>query len=349
LNPLVTVVMPAYNAGKFIAEAIESILNQSYENIELIVVDDCSSDDTVSIVGKYLCHSRVRLILHDKNCGVSRTLNDGILAANGTYVARMDADDISLPRRIQTQVDFLSSNHGIAAVGTGAIVIDEAGQPFLKIVPPQSDPEIKEALLRSFPFVSGSLMFHRATLVKAGLFDPQVPGCEDLELAMRISEGNQLHNVPDLLYCWRKTILGESNITSLEMNRRSDLARRVFRAKKTGNTKELHAAYESFQHHYNVTTRESKSKNPTKMLNAYYRSLFLAGLKYGLPKKSLRCYAAEIRKTDPFLYWAGSLLSFIPGAIRTQLGRFYSFLNGGDKGKRSLTRMERDIKRFESI
>ena len=117
--PLISVIMPCYNREKYIVEAIESILNQTYTNFEFIIIDDCSTDNTFEIVKEYAKKdNRILALKKDKNYCYVHSLNKGIEIAKGKYIARMDDDDISLPERFEKQVEFLEKNEDIIALGT---------------------------------------------------------------------------------------------------------------------------------------------------------------------------------------------------------------------------------------
>lgn len=113
----ITVLMPVYNEEKYIAESIDSILNQSYENFEFLIINDRSTDKSIEIISNYN-DSRIRIINNKKKLGLSRSLNKGIKLANGQYIVRMDADDISLPERLTYQVEFMNRNPEIGICGT---------------------------------------------------------------------------------------------------------------------------------------------------------------------------------------------------------------------------------------
>lgn len=117
--PLIYVVMSCYNREKYVVEAIESILNQTYTNFEFIIIDDCSTDNTFEIVKEYAKKdNRILALKNDKNYCYVHSLNKGIEIAKGKYIARMDDDDISLPERFEKQVEFLEKNEDIIALGT---------------------------------------------------------------------------------------------------------------------------------------------------------------------------------------------------------------------------------------
>ena len=126
-NPTVTVLLPVYNGSRYLREAVKSVLEQSWQDFELLIIDDGSTDDSAAII-KSFSDPRIRLIQNEYNVGVARTLNRGLELARGEYVARMDADDISLPSRLEKQLVFLSEHAEIDVVATKVELIDAAGR-----------------------------------------------------------------------------------------------------------------------------------------------------------------------------------------------------------------------------
>ena len=126
---LLSVIVPVYNVEKFIDKCVESIINQSYKDIEIILVDDGSTDNTLEELNKIVqVDSRIKVISYDKNKGLNYALNMCLKEAKGTYIARQDDDDISLKERFKKQVDFLDKHSEYAIVGTLADVFDDSGK-----------------------------------------------------------------------------------------------------------------------------------------------------------------------------------------------------------------------------
>ncbi len=126
-HPLISVIMPVYNGAKYLSEAIDSILNQTYTNFELIIVDDGSTDESLAILQKYaLQDTRIRLFCNQINSKTPKTLNLGIKHAKGKYIARMDQDDISLPLRFNKQVNFMENNLYIDVCGSWMYLMDQS-------------------------------------------------------------------------------------------------------------------------------------------------------------------------------------------------------------------------------
>ena len=163
--PKVSVVMPVYNAGDYLVEAIESILNQTYSNFEFIIIDDASKDRSLDIIKRYkkLYPTKIRLIQmrRNLNAGGDMCANEGIKKARGKYIARMDADDISAPTRLEKQVEFLEENKKVFLVGSNAHVIDSNGEIIGEKLEPESPQDIYKAYLTFHPLIHPSCMFRR--------------------------------------------------------------------------------------------------------------------------------------------------------------------------------------------
>ncbi|MDB5017639.1 MAG: hypothetical protein JWQ84_2471, partial [Mucilaginibacter sp.] len=125
INPKITVLMPAYNAGKYIREAVASVLEQSFTDFELLIINDGSTDDTVKIIRSFN-DSRI-VLLNQENKGIAQALNRGLANAHAPYIARFDADDICLPNRLKTQYDFITAYPEYSVIGSAAEYMDADG------------------------------------------------------------------------------------------------------------------------------------------------------------------------------------------------------------------------------
>jgi glycosyltransferase involved in cell wall biosynthesis len=203
-RPKVTVLMSAYNSGSYIGEAIESILNQTFTDFEFLIFDDGSTDDTANIVKEYeKKDDRIKAVYKQKNEGMPgmiRNLNEGMKQAQGEYIARMDADDISLPERLSKEVEFLDSNPDIFLVGTAAINIDEHGRP-LSTFRPITDPErLMERLKKVAAVYNPSIMFRSGS----GLEYIPLKAAEDYHFClMALKKGLKIANLADVLLHYR--------------------------------------------------------------------------------------------------------------------------------------------------
>lgn len=202
--PRVSVIMPAYNGERFIGEAVKSILAQSLTDLELIVVDDGSTDRTREIVRAFN-DPRIRVVSLPENCGSDFAANRAIAESRGEYVARMDQDDLSHPARLQRQVDFMDRNPKVVLVGASAEYIDDFGG-VLGVQRVRTDPdEVGNRLLFGTQFIHSSILARRGALVevKGYTADERVKGARDYDLFLRLSEVGKVANLPDVLVSYR--------------------------------------------------------------------------------------------------------------------------------------------------
>lgn len=192
--PKISVVMPAYNAEKYITEAIESILNQTCGDFELIILNDCSKDGTEEIILSY-DDERIVYIKNEENLGVARTLNKGLQMAKGEYIARMDADDISLPQRLEKQVAFLDGHPDVAVVGVGVTVFDEDGDVQTRLFS-EEPARMRVDMLFACGLAHPGVMFRREVIVGLDGYHPAYNGLEDYELWDRVMEGWDICALP---------------------------------------------------------------------------------------------------------------------------------------------------------
>ncbi len=202
--PLVSVVMSVYNGGAFVGDAIESILRQTLSDFELIVVDDASTDDSSAVLAGFR-DSRLRVLKNGRNMGLARSLNRAITSALGAYIARQDADDLSLPNRLELEAEFLRRHSEVGLVGSPAIVINEAGADTGVWGVPCADIDIKWTLLFCNPFVHTSVMFRRTAVESAGAYseDSRCAYTEDYDLWLRLAVTSELANLQAPLVQWR--------------------------------------------------------------------------------------------------------------------------------------------------
>ena len=208
--PKISVIMPVYNAEKYVAEAIKSILNQTYDDFELIIINDASQDKSLEII-KSFDDSRIKLLNNKTNLGCTISLNKGIKIAKGEYIARMDSDDISLPERFSKQIDYLEKNPRISVVGTYLISIDENGnenKPKANIssqsIIDNFDIFLKWKLFFGNCFAHPTIMARKKVFDHLGLYQNQWKYAEDYEMWLRISLTQySINNLPDTLLKYR--------------------------------------------------------------------------------------------------------------------------------------------------
>ncbi len=167
---MISVIMPVFNAQNFIKDAIRSILNQTYKNFELIIINDVSTDMSDKLI-KSFKDKRIRYIQNEINSGVAKSLNIGLRIARGKFVARLDADDIATKDRLQKQINFLNSHRDIGVVGSWVILINnKEKQLHIKKYPEKYD-AIKKEAIRCNPLNHSTVMFRRSLIQQYGEYD----------------------------------------------------------------------------------------------------------------------------------------------------------------------------------
>lgn len=207
-----SVIMPVYNGAIYLKEAIDSILCQTYEDYEFIIINDGSTDDTAAIIGKYN-DARIRYY-EQTNQGLPETLNRCIALARGKYLARQDADDISLPRRFERQVTFLEDHPEYGMVGTWAEIWIKDKKTNRIHKHPSDDLTLRFDLLFDNSFVHSSIMIRKAVFNEIGLYttDKSRQPPEDYELWSRVSRKFAIANIPEVLQIYREVPKSESRI-----------------------------------------------------------------------------------------------------------------------------------------
>ena len=201
--PLVTVLLPVYNGARFLAEAIKSVLLQAFKDFELLVVDDGSTDGSSAILESF-ADSRIRVIKNEKRQKLAGALNRGIEYARGTYIARMDADDVCMPERLGTQVRFMESHPEIGMCGCWIRAIGDHPSSGTIFKFPETHEEIKASLLFDNPFAHPSMILRKNLLDKHNLhFDGSYYPAEDYELWARALECFPSANIGQVLLQYR--------------------------------------------------------------------------------------------------------------------------------------------------
>ena len=202
-KPLVSVVMAAYNCSEYIAESIESILQQCFTDFEFIIIDDGSTDDTSSIIQSFILDKRVK-VLQQANKGVTDALNHGISHANGKYITRQDADDLSLPSRMQKQIEFLERNPDYGVIGSNVQLIDRYGGNLGYSSFPTEHCHILAVLRTRNCFVHGSVTFKKSLFDAVSGYCPDFLLAQDYDLWLRMSNLCKVANLSEVLYNYRQ-------------------------------------------------------------------------------------------------------------------------------------------------
>jgi len=217
----VSMIMPVYNGADFLDASISSILSQTYENFELIMLDDASVDISWEICRRYdRKDHRIRLLRNKTNQGLVYTLNTLLDAANGELIARQDDDDLSAPDRLEKMVSFMDTNADIGLLGTAFHQIDMDGNLLTTTYQPETDTEIRWKILFANPFAHTSVMVRRKLFLKHQLhYSNDLPNSEDYELWIRMLRYTRAANLPEPLVSWRRNVRGISQTHVKEQSR----------------------------------------------------------------------------------------------------------------------------------
>lgn len=204
-QPLVSIIMPVYNAGGFLVEAVNSILKQTYQNFEFIIVDDHSTDNSWKILQKLSMKSdKIKLLQNNENVGISKTLNYAITQAKGKYIVRMDADDITHTKRIKKQINYLMENKEVVAIGTQCYVINTENKIIGKKQFPTKAKQVHDYLFKFNPVQHPTLTIKRALLPKNFFYyDHGFDGAEDLNLIFKLQQYGKVENLNEYLHYYR--------------------------------------------------------------------------------------------------------------------------------------------------
>lgn len=203
--PLVSIVMPVFNASKYVGEAIASLVNQTYPNIEIIIVDDCSTDHSWLVIQSFANnYPNIKIARNEVNKGIAATVNRAIKMSTGKYLARLDADDISFPNRIKLQVDYLESHKETVALGGQCEVINSESVQIGNKTFPTSFEDIYKYIFMYVPVQQSTLMIARNRLPrKAVYYREDMVIAEEIELFFQIFQFGKIENLADYLVKYR--------------------------------------------------------------------------------------------------------------------------------------------------
>ena len=204
VQPKTSIIMPVYNGEKYLAEAVESILDQTFKEFEFLIINDGSRDGTATILSQYR-DPRIKVIDNGKNIGLTKSLNKGLEVSRGKYIARQDADDISNPYRIEKQVHMFEEDRLLGLVSSFFKIMDDHGRTLRTVTPPKEEEAIRQSILNSNPFCHGAAMFRRDAIERLGGYREFFKYAQDYDLWLRISERYKVRNVGEVLYRWRKS------------------------------------------------------------------------------------------------------------------------------------------------
>lgn len=211
-EPKVSVVLPTYNRSLFIERAIKSILSQSYEDFELLIIDDGSTDNTAEIISKYsMREPRILYLKNENNLGIQKTLNKGLREAKGKYIARIDDDDEWIDNdKLKAQVDFLDTHQDYVLVGTGKVVFNERGQELYRVLSKKTDIEIRNKILTINCFSHATVVFVKEAAIRVGGYDEseETRHVEDYDLWLKMGKVGELANLP--MFSYKRLVGGDT-------------------------------------------------------------------------------------------------------------------------------------------
>lgn len=278
---MISVVMPAYNAEKYIGQSIQSILDQTYRDWELIIIDDGSKDRTRAIAEEYAARDPRVKVFSKANGGISRALNDGLERAQYEWIARLDADDIALPGRLARQIEAAQADPEVVIWGSYVYQIDTSGARVGVIhFRPTSKDEFHamRAKLEAVRTVHPAVLFKKSVALAVGGYDPQMDGVEDSDLWARMyHQHGPLVNLPEYLTLYRVhpgSITAQKKFVQGEMARRHAYIGRRNRAWAAGQ--EL--TYADFCEEYARRGPLRRYRDHARNLSHYYFRAFVGHL-----------------------------------------------------------------------
>jgi glycosyltransferase involved in cell wall biosynthesis len=204
-TPMISVLIPIFNGEKYLNHSLESIVNQTFIDFEVLLIDDGSTDGSMSILNEFAHHDKRVRIISKTNSGLTDTLNRGLLECRGKWIARMDQDDIASPKRLEQQVRKIESDEAIVLVGSDFVTLDEQTRKTKRYKIPSTHEQMVKRLerLRGF-FPHSSALIHAETIRRIGGYDPLALFNEDWDLWLRLSECGKIGSVSEPLVIIRK-------------------------------------------------------------------------------------------------------------------------------------------------
>lgn len=314
MSPKVSVVMSVCNGEKYLREAIDSILDQTFTDFEFIIINDGSTDGTREILESY-SDSRI-FLLHQKNVGLTKSLNKGLKMVRGEYIARQDADDISFPNRLERQIAFLDKNPEIAMVGSACVRINHDGKYIDLIKYPTDNESIKTALLKFNPFWHTSILIRKRCLDKVGYYREFFKFTQDYDLWLRISEKYKVANIAEPLVKYRFE-LNSITVNKLEEQLlMRDLARKMaLERKEKGTDRFLVKSYEDQIKLSSIADRNNYQKEVETILRNWIKKLTDIGETKTAQSLAIKLVKNNPKKIKSYNIYLKSLRNYIMGTL----------------------------------
>lgn len=321
-NDLISVIIPVYNAERYLVKSIRSILNQTYKNLEVIIINDGSTDSSRLII-KNIHDERIRFFERSHQ-GLISQLNFGLSAASGNFIARMDADDIGDLDRLNIQMAFLKNNPGIQLVSTNYSHIDQNGKTLFNKELPENHGDIEYMMPILNSICHAGMLTYKTAMFNSGAYSEKYLFVEDQDLFLRmISSGIKMHNIQKFLYSYRyeKKKLSRANREILLKNRYqlgSEYLNKYYKDSKT----------ENYDYNFRYGLVEYYSGNIDSARKYFLRAL---GIKHA-NKKSLYRFLAPSLLGDPIMKFLRNhnILSGMSD-IMNKFGRDYHMVAKNEK------------------
>jgi len=268
--PMISVVMSVYNAEEYLDESIQSILNQTYKNFEFIIINDGSTDKSQDIINKYIEQDNRIIVINRENKGLPYSLNEGIVKSKGNYIARMDADDISMSNRFEEQIKFMEENQDIGICGT---FIESFGKNINNRIQryPLENAQLRPILLFTSCFAHPTVMIRKSILDKFNLkYNEEYKNSQDYELWVRLSKYTKVANISKVLLKYRIVDSSITSKTDIDHFNRYILIKNIF----SNILKELNIQNSEKENRLHfiigVNNRLEKEQVDLRVLNSYF-------------------------------------------------------------------------------
>lgn len=273
-TPILSIVLPVYNGEKYVSNAIDSIINQTFSDFELIIINDGSTDSTFDVLKEYQKKDCRIKVINRENKGLIATLNEGFAIARGEYIARQDDDDISHPTRFEKQVRFLDRNPEYALCGTFYNVVDEKNKFIRKHFLPSSNENIQQNLFDSC-FGHGTIMLRRSMILDMEWYRAEALYIEDYDFFIRVAKKFKVYNIPEYLYDW--CFRGESvSFENYKAQRTNKIAIKISHEQNLNFFDAQEKAFKSYteaQYLENLATVYLLENKRVKSISYYLKSL----------------------------------------------------------------------------
>ncbi len=226
-NPLVSIVIPVHNGEKYVRETLDSCIDQTYQNIEIIIVDDESKDGTLEILREYeKKDNRIQVISVSKQNGLGNVINIGIRQSKGEYIARIDADDVMYPTRLEKQVEYLNNNPKCIVVGGQIDIIDSQSKITGHREYAIENADIKKNMFLFQPFAHPAVTLRRYAVEAVGLYPENMWKVEDVKFFFLLSKQGAFHNISDTVIKYRMTFDTQSQSKMVDHFKKTNEVRR---------------------------------------------------------------------------------------------------------------------------